>query len=265
MVENEERLIKETKYFLLDMDGTIYLGDTLIGEMDKTLKFLRERGKSIIYLTNNSSKSKQKYIEKLQRLNLWDEKDEVYTSGMATADWLNLNYKGKRVYLVGTKALTEEFTERGINLVEDNPDVCVLAFDTEITYEKIQKLNEYIVKGAYYIATHPDKTCPAPEVFIPDTGSFIELIKCSSGKVPDMIVGKPYSVMGENLIKKYNAERREFAMVGDRLHTDIAFGNNCGFHSVLVLSGESTLEDIERLNIKPSVILENLNKIKEFY
>ncbi len=265
MVENVKKIIAETEYFLLDMDGTLYIGDELIGEMDATLNFLRERGKSIVYLTNNSSKSKQKYIEKLKKLNLWNDKDEVYTSGMATADYINLNFKGKRVYLVGTEALVEEFTESGIMLVDDDPDICVLAFDTGLNYEKIEKFNKFISKGAYYIATHPDMTCPAPEVFIPDVGSFIELFKGSSGLTPSLIVGKPYSIMGENLVKKYRSDKSKFAMVGDRLHTDILFGNNCGFHSILVLSGESTLNDIDRLKIQPEIILENFNKIKEFY
>ncbi len=257
--------VKNAEYFLLDMDGTVYIGEELIGEMDKTLNFLRLNGKKIIYLTNNSSKSKEKYEEKLKRLGLFSSNDRVYTSGIATAEYLKNKFGGKKVYLLGTESLKNEFIERGINLVEDQtPDVCVLAYDTEITYGKLCKFVTYLKRGAYYIATHPDVNCPHPEVFIPDAGAFMALIKESTGLTPSEIVGKPYSQMGRNLMRSLNADSEKFIMVGDRLHTDIAFGNNCKFSTILVLSGESQISDIGKTDGKPDFILDSLNDITNY-
>lgn len=263
--ERLKERIKESKYFLLDMDGTVYLGDNLIGEMDKTLSLLREKGKKIIYLTNNSSKSEQKYVEKLKKIGLFDKDDFVYTSGIATAEYLNDKFKGKSVYLLGTDALKKEFIDSGVNLVEDKtPDICVLAYDTELTYDKLCKFVTYIKRGAYYIATHPDVNCPHPEVFIPDAGAFIKLVEASTGLLPKEIIGKPFSGMGDNLKRRLKAKNSDFIMVGDRLHTDIAFGNNCAFATILVLSGESTVEDIGKTDGKPDFILDSLNDIVEY-
>lgn len=259
---NLKEVVKNAEYFLLDMDGTLYIGDGLIGEMDKTLDLLRASGKKIIYLTNNSSKSKQKYEEKLLKIGLFNDSDMVYTSGIATAEYLNVKFKGKKVYLMGTEALKKEFIERGVCLVEDQtPDVCVLAYDTELTYDKLCKFVTYLKRGAYYIATHPDVNCPHPEVFIPDAGAFIKLIEASTGLLPSEIIGKPFAGMGNNLMQGLNLGNDKFIMVGDRLHTDIAFGNNCNFATVLVLSGESTVEDIGKTEGKPDFILNSLNDI----
>ncbi len=256
----------EIEYFLLDMDGTVYLGDKLIGDMPKTLDALRSRGKKIIYLTNNSSKSKERYYEKLSRMDLLRDGDEVYSSGMATAEYLSANYPENSVYLLGTRALGKEFKERGIRLVDGRADISVLAYDTELTYEKLCKFTSNVMKGSRYIATHPDVNCPAEDVFVPDAGALIELVYASTGVRPELIIGKPYPFMGENLMKRFSLPPEKFVMVGDRLNTDIKFGRNCNFHTLLVLSGESALTDVERLSPsdKPEFILDSLNDVVDY-
>ena len=141
----------------------------------------------------------------------------------------------------------------------------MLAYDTELTYEKLCKFVYNLKNGAFYIATHPDINCPAPEVFVPDAGAFMAMIESSTGLKPQKIIGKPYTGMGENLIKRFGALPEEFVMVGDRLHTDIKFGNNCGFNTILVLSGEATLEDLKRYDAKPDFILDSLNDVVEYF
>lgn len=263
--EKLSQVLNAAEYILLDMDGTLYIGDGLIGDMDETLAYLRSKGKKLIYLTNNSSKSRQKYVDKLKNIGLYDDMDFVYTSGIATAEYIKTNYKDKSVFLLGTDALKEEFLANGVKLVDDQtPDLCVLAYDTELTYDKLCKFVTYLKRGALYIATHPDVNCPHPEVFIPDAGAFMELIKASTGLTPSQIIGKPYIGMGVNLMNKLNADKSKFIMVGDRLHTDIAFGNNCGFSTVLVLSGESTKEDIGKTDGIPDFILNSLNDVKNY-
>ena len=257
--------LRETEYFLLDMDGTLYIGDELIGNMPQTLSFLREKGKKIVYLTNNSSKDAEEYREKLGRLSLWGEGDIVYSSGEATAEYLLTNFPDKKVYLVGTDALKKEFSARGVLLVDEDPDICVLAYDTTLTYRKLCDLTRFLFGGAYYIATHPDVNCPAPGAFVPDVGSFIELIAASTGRRPDFIVGKPFTGMGENLERKFSAPKEKFMMAGDRMHTDIRFGNSCGFHSLLVLSGETTKETMGNYPDRPEFVLNDFNEVVRYF
>lgn len=264
-MDNLKEVLKDVKYILLDMDGTVYLGGKLIGEMDKTLEILRRSGKKLIYLTNNSSKSVEKYYDKLEKLNLFKSGDEVKTSGTATINFLKTERKGKTVRLLGTKSLKKEFQKNGIKIIEDGvADVCVLAYDTETTYVKLCKFTDNLRENAEYIATHPDINCPSEKYPLPDVGSFIELIKSSTGRSPDTIIGKPYTLFGKELIKEYTAKPDEFLMVGDRLYTDIAFGVNCDFHTLFVLSGEGTVDMIPASEKKPEFVLDSLNDVVSF-
>ena len=251
--------LRETEYFLLDMDGTLYIGDELIGNMPQTLSFLREKGKKIVYLTNNSSKDTEEYREKLRRLSLWGEGDIVYSSGEATAEYLLANFPDKKVYLVGTDALKKEISARGVLIADEDPDICVLAYDTTLTYRKLCDLTRFLFGGAYYIATHPDVNCPAPGAFVPDVGSFIEMFKKSSGREPDVIIGKPYNDMGRAVVSRYKVNPEEVVMVGDRLYTDMAFAVNSGFKSMLVLSGETTKEMYDQSGMNLSVVFDSVN------
>ena len=260
-----KEVLKKVKYILLDMDGTVYLGGRLIGEMDKTLDALRAAGKKLIYLTNNSSKSVENYYDKLKKMNLLKADDEVKTSGTAAIGFLKTERKGKTVRLLGTEGLKKEFVDSGINVIENGvADISVLAYDTELSYVKLCKFTDNLMENSEYIATHPDINCPSENKPLPDVGSFIELIKTSTGRVPDVIIGKPYKTFGDWLMREYNAAPEEFMMVGDRLYTDIAFGVNCGFHSLFVLSGEGTEDMVDKSDKKPEFILDSLNDIVEY-
>lgn len=259
-----EQLIGRTKIFLLDMDGTIYCEETPIGNMRETLSLLRRAGKRLVYCTNNSSKTAEEYEAKLKRIGLWEDSDMVYSSAIATAEYLKRFHAGKSVYMVAREELKEDFAARGIRLTEEDPDVCVLAYDTTLTFEKLRKLNEFLVRGSFYVATHPDAVCPALPVSAPDVGSFIELLKCSSGRLPDVVCGKPYEVMGQALSGLLGVDKEQIAMAGDRLHTDIRFANNNGFTAVLVLSGETTAAAAHSAEDKPDIVLESLNDLAEY-
>lgn len=259
-----EELLKKTDIFLLDMDGTIYFEETPIGTMKETLSLLRKAGKRLVYCTNNSSRTPEGYEEKLKRIGLWEDSDMVYTSAVATAEYLMSRHAGKSVYAVAMEEVKADFAARGVRLVEDSPDICVLAYDTAITFEKIKKLNEFLVRGSFYVATHPDTVCPALPVSAPDVGSFIRLLECSSGRIPDIICGKPYEVMGQALSELLNVPKERIAMVGDRLHTDIRFANNNGFAAVLVLSGETDADMVPSSSDRPDVVLDSLNDLAAY-
>ena len=256
-------ILRETDLFLLDLDGTVYLDETPIGDMKGTLAALRSAGKRLVYLTNNSSKTEKEYREKLKRVGLLEAEDGVYTSGMATAAMLNARFAGKKVYLLGTEALKEEFRAAGVALTEESPEIAVLAYDVTLTFEKLKKFNEFLAGGAVYIATHPDDVCPTKGVPMPDVGSLIALFERSCGRLPDEIVGKPYAAMGGLISVRYGVPCARCCMVGDRMHTDIRFANNCNMHSILVLSGETMRENMGRFPDKPDLILPDLNAILE--
>ncbi len=254
----KEEILQDTRAFLLDLDGTVYLDDTPIAGAKETLQALRERGKRLVYLTNNSSKTEKEYREKLQRIGLWGEGDLVYTSGMAAVRFLKEKFADKTVYLLGTDALKAEFLREGILLTEEEPDICMLAYDTSLTFEKMRKFDAFLKGGARYFATHPDDVCPTKGYSMPDVGSFIALFQTSSGRVPELIIGKPYQTMGDCISAALGIEREALCMIGDRMHTDIRFANNNGMKSILVLSGETTLETMTNFPDRPDLVLPSI-------
>ncbi|PWM52728.1 MAG: HAD family hydrolase [Bacillota bacterium] len=256
----KETLLKETDAFLFDLDGTVYLDETPIGDVKGTLARLRAMHKRIVFLTNNSSKTEAEYRQKLTRIGLWGEGDLVYTSAMATAEHVAARFPHKRVYLLATDAVKEEFS-RTVPLVEEAPDVVILAYDTTLTFAKMKRFNEFLAGGAVFLATHPDAVCPTAGVSMPDVGAFLELFYTSSGRRPDLIVGKPGTAMGEGLERRLGIPRTRMCMTGDRMHTDIRFGNNCGMHTVLVLSGETTEETMKNFPDRPDLVLPDVNAL----
>lgn len=256
----KETLLQETDAFLFDLDGTVYLDETPIGDVQNTLARLRAMHKRIVFLTNNSSKTEAEYRQKLTRIGLWGEGDLVYTSAMATAEYVAARFPHKRVYLLATDAVKEEFS-RTVPLAEEAPDVVILAYDTTLTFAKMKSFNEFLAGGAVFLATHPDAVCPTAGVSMPDVGAFLELFYTSSGRRPDLIVGKPGTAMGEGLERRLGIPRARMCMTGDRMHTDIRFGNNCGMHTVLVLSGETTEETMKNFPDRPDLVLPDVNAL----
>lgn len=249
--------LQNVKCFLLDMDGTFYLGNQLLPGALDFLSLLNERGIPFLFLTNNSSRTQKEYAEKLRRLGAEVPEAQIFTSGEATARYLHKKKPGATLYVVGTPALEREFQEFGFHLSAENPDFAVLGFDTTLTYEKIWKLCDLIVAGVPYIATHPDINCPTETGFMPDIGAMMAMIAASTGKNPDVIIGKPYAPIVQALADKLGLEIGSLCMVGDRLYTDIALGKT-GLMTVLVLSGETHLEDLKDSLFQADFVMENL-------
>lgn len=243
--------------FLMDMDGTIYLGDRLLPGAREWLSLLEENDITYYFLTNNSSHSKVEYARKLGRLGLEIPEEQIFTSGEATAITLEREYPGASLYVVGTPALEQEFERHGFNLTEQDPDVAVLGFDTTLTYDKLWKLCDLVVAGKPYIATHPDINCPTETGFKPDIGAMIELVAASTGRRPDLIVGKPYEPIVQALADKTGFPVDAHCMVGDRLYTDIALGK-WGITTALVLSGETKVDDLAESAFKPDFVVRDI-------
>ena len=257
-------LLKKVQCFLFDMDGTIYLGDKLLPGAQDFLKDLDEKGVPYYFLTNNSSRSRADYVEKLGRLGLKTPAEKIFSSGEATAIYLKKRGGGKRIFLVGTPSLEKEFIGHGFQLVQDNPDYAVLGFDTTLTYEKLRRLCDFATEGIPYIATHPDINCPTETGFIPDIGAMMALVETSTGRKPDVIVGKPHPPIVEAIVEKTGYSVDQLAMVGDRLYTDIAMGVT-GITTILVLSGETKEGDIESAKHQPDYVVKDISELREIY
>lgn len=259
----KQEILQRTSAFLLDLDGTVYVDEVPIRNVVSTLRALRRLGKRIVFLTNNSSRTRVQYEEKLTRVGVFEGGDLVYTSGMATVAFLRENYPGKRVYLLGTEALRAEFQCAGVQLCEESPDVCVLAYDVELTFEKIRKFDSFLRRGAHFLATHPDDVCPAKDGSMPDVGSFLALFERSSGRRPERIIGKPYADMANGIVNLTKLSSQSLCMVGDRMYTDIRFANQNGLLSVLVLSGETTRALMSSFPDRPDLVLDCLDDLLE--
>ena len=267
-MNNYERLIN-TRLFLLDMDGTLYLGDDVFPGAVDFIHSISETGRKFIYLTNNSSRAGVDYITRLRKLGFPCEAENVFTSGMATGEYLNQNHPGAKVYLAGTKAFYRELQSYGIDLVNDENghtdvrevDVVVQGFDTELTYEKLDLACHFLRRGATFIAANPDWVCPMPaDEVLPDCGSICALLTASSGVKPNFI-GKPNRNMIDVISKMTGIPNEQICAVGDRLYTDIAVAKNAGSVSVCVLSGESSEADIAASEVKPDYVLKDVAEI----
>lgn len=237
---DNSQLFADIKCYIVDMDGTFYLGDSLLPGALEFAEAVKNKGKRFFFFTNNSSHDENECLERLNKLGYPAKKGSVIISSHVTIDFLKRSRPGKTVYLVGNHNLTKDFNEAGIPLTEENPDIVVVGFDTELTYKKLDKAANFIANGAEYIVTHPDVNCPLKNGFMPDVGSFMALIKASTGRSPDLIMGKPYAYTVDYVTHLIGCRKDEIAFVGDRLETDIAIGSKNGLKSVLVYTGVTT-------------------------
>ncbi|MBR4451193.1 MAG: HAD-IIA family hydrolase [Clostridia bacterium] len=259
----DKSIFAKTKYFIIDMDGTFYLSGNIIEGSKDFISKLRETGRDFYFFTNNSSNNVEVCREKLAKMGFPVDEDRVIVSSHVAGSYLNKNYPGKRVYLLGNERLRGDMIRYGINLVDDDPDIVLLGFDTTLTYEKIRKAANYLAAGVTYIATHPDVNCPMADGFMPDTGSMIEMFAASTGRRP-LVLGKPMEATVDYITGLLGCDKSELAFVGDRLATDIAIGMNHGIPCALVYSGVTTREMYAKSEIRASVDVENLKALAEY-
>ena len=255
--------LQEKKFFLLDMDGTLYLDDFLF---DGTLDFLskvKRKGGKYLFVTNNSSKSTDAYVKKLAKLGIDATDDDFLTSTDATILYLKDKYPGRKFYCIGTKCFEEQLTAAGVNVTTlrtDDIDGIILGNDNELTFKKLEDACILLKNDIEYIATNPDWVCPTYFGYVPDCGSIAEMLWRATGKRPHFI-GKPRPEMLTLAMAKFGYSREETLMVGDRVYTDIAAGFNAGVDTVFVLSGEGTVKDATETDTPPTYILNNVREL----
>ena len=251
------------KLFLLDMDGTIYLGNELFDGVIEFLEYVKGIGGKYIFLTNNSSKSTDKYIEKLSSMGIASTKEDFLTSTDATICYLK-EKTYEKIYAMGTTSFKEQLREAGFSItdkLEEGIDCLCMGNDTELTFQKLEDACILLGKDVDYVATNPDFVCPTWYGYVPDCGSVSEMLYNATKRRP-IFIGKPEPAMAQLAMEKTGFKPCETVIVGDRLYTDIACGVRVGIQSVFVLSGEGTMEDVKKSDVKPDFIYGN---IKEFY
>lgn len=255
--------LKKKKLFLMDMDGTIYLGKRLFECTKPFLEAVRRMGASCVFLTNNSSRSTDDYVKKLRGMGIECNNDDVFTSVQASAIYIEANHPGEKVFAAGTAAMIAELKQLGVD-VTDTPNgsekIVLQGFDTELEYRKVEAACRLIDKGATFLACNIDKVCPVEDGYIPDCGSICEMIKSATGKHARFI-GKPEASMIEAVLMKKGISKEDAVMVGDRLYTDIACGKNAMVDTVLVLSGETSRSDLTGSDIIPDYIAEDVGEL----
>ena len=261
--------LEDIKLFLLDMDGTFYLGDRIFEGSYRFMERINASpDKDYLFLTNNSSKNRFTYAQKISRMGITTPEEKIFTSGEAAAISLSREQQraGRplRVSVTGTPDLERELRNAGLLITDDAPDIALLGFDTTLTYQKLWTLCDHVRSGVRYIATHPDFNCPTETGYMPDIGAMIAFVEASTGRRPDEIIGKPYAGIAKAVSEKTGVPLGDMAMVGDRLYTDIALGKNAGITSIMVKTGESTLEDVEKGDIKPDYILEDIGELAKY-
>ena len=254
--------LKKIKLFLLDMDGTIYLDNNLFDGVTDFLEYIKSIGGRYIFLTNNSSKSVDKYIEKLKNLGITSTADDFLTSVDATVVHLkNKNYN--KIYALGTASFKEQLKAANLPItdkIEHGIDCLCMGFDTELTFKKLEDACILLKGDIDYVATNPDWVCPTAFGSVPDCGSISEILYNATKKRPQFI-GKPQPEMVLLALQKTGFSKNETAVIGDRLYTDIACGINAGIKSIFVLSGEGTLKDIEETKIKPDYVYNDIKQL----
>src|SRR5262245_29913939 len=255
------------RHVALDMDGTIYRGDTLFESTDPFLSLMKELGIGYTFLTNNPSKSVTDYLEHLRDIGITATEQQLYTSTQATIEYLGEDWPQiKRIFALGTPSMCEEFADAGFVLVPDSPksepDAVIAGFDRTLTYERLCRAAWWISRGKPYFATNPDRVCPTdqPTVLV-DCGSICAALEAATGRKPNAVLGKPDPAMIRGILHHHGLQPHNLAMVGDRLYTDIAMARQAGALGVLVLTGETTAEQAAQASPPPDLVLPSLAEL----
>lgn len=255
---------RKIKHVALDMDGTIYLGSQLFPWTKRFLQTLTDNGIGYSFLTNNPTRSLDDYVKKLKGLGIDATRDEVYTTAVATIDYIKTHFPdARRLFVLGTPSMTGEFEAAGFEMCadspDDRPDVLVVAFDTTLVYPRLCRAAWWASQGVPYIATNPDRVCPTDQpVILVDCGSICACIEHATMRKPDIVIGKPNPDMLRGIMDRYGYRPDEIAMCGDRIYTDVAMARNAGALGVLVLSGETTLQTAIDSDPQPPITADNV-------
>lgn len=263
--EQLKEACRRIRHVALDMDGTIYLGSKLFPWTKGFLQKLTDNGIGYSFLTNNPTRSLDDYVKKLAGMGIDATREEVYTTAVATIDYIKTHFPdAKRLFVLGTPSMIGEFEAAGFEMCaddpDDRPDVLVVAFDTTLVYPRLCRAAWWASQGVPYIATNPDRVCPTDQpVILVDCGSICACIEHATGRQPDIVIGKPNPDMLRGIMDRFGYRPEEIAMCGDRIYTDVAMARNAGALGVLVLSGETTLDTAVNSDPQPPITADTVD------
>ena len=252
--------------YLFDLDGTIYLGDTLLPGAAETITALRKAGRRTIFLSNNPTKTRSQYATKLTQLGIPTPIDDIINSSFVMVQWLLNEMPEARLFVVGEEPLKQDLRAAGFQLSETagEIDIVVASFDRTFVYQKLQIAFDAIRLGARLVATNPDRYCPVPGGGgEPDCAAVIAAIEACTGVKCEAITGKPSPIMIKVITEMLQLPPEQCIMVGDRLETDIRMGIAAGMATCLVLTGDATYETLETSGLQPTLILERIDRLLE--
>jgi len=256
--------LAQTRLFLFDQDGTLYLGNRLYDFTPELLRTIRNTGRRYLFMTNNSSKSVEDYVKKLSAMGIEATREDFITSSQATAFYLKKHHAEDRLFVCGTRSLKEELRREGFFVTEreEETDCIVMGFDTELTFQKLESVSRMLATRPElpYIATNPDLVCPTEFGSVPDCGSVCEMIFNATGRRP-LVIGKPEPLMPRLAMEMAGCTPEETAVVGDRIYTDIKSGLAAGCTAVLVMSGETDEAILNASPEKPHLVLRDASEI----
>jgi NagD protein len=249
--------------YIFDLDGTIYLGEKLIPGAGETIERLKSLSKKIIYLSNKPLQTREDYAAKLTRLGIPTRAEEVINSSLVMARWLSGEAPGATIYVIGEAPLIQELVRAGFRISEKAGEIqyVIASFDRTFDYRKLNIALQAIKRGAHFVATNPDRTCPVEGGEIPDCAAMIGAVEGTTGKKVETVVGKPSDIMIRVAVDYMGLRPQDCILVGDRLETDMVMGKKAGMAAALVLTGVTTRESLKNSDIRPDYVWESVAEI----
>lgn len=248
---------KKYKGFLIDLDGTIYKGTERIETAIEFVKVLHKKGLPYLFVTNNSSRKPEQVAEKLRAFGVPAEPEQVFTTSMATANFISEQKPGASTYFIGEEGLEHALLSKSLSIVEESPDYVIVGLDRNVSYEKFAKACLGVRNGATFISTNGDVSIPTERGFLPGNGSLTSVVTVSTGVQP-LFIGKPERILMDQALEKLGVSNKEALMIGDNYPTDILAGINADIDTLLVFTGVTTKDKLPEYDRQPTHIAETL-------
>jgi NagD protein len=248
------------KSYLCDMDGVLVRGSQVIPGANDFIKRLQAAGAKFLVLTNNSLYTPRDLQVRLERIGLELPPNAIYTSALATAQFLQTQHPGGSAYVIGEAGLTTALHDAGYIITDQSPEYVVLGETLSYSFERITQAMRLVAAGARFIATNPDVSGPGEGGLVPACGAVAALIAAATGVQP-YFIGKPNPIMMRTALRTLGSHSEETVMIGDRMDTDIIVGTESGLETILVLTGVTRREDVPRYPYRPAQIVESVADI----
>lgn len=260
--------LRQYKLFLIDLDGTMYRGMEKIEAAPLFIEELRDAGQEFMFLTNNSTRQAEAFAQHMARFGIDVDPEQIYTTSVATAQYIMNEKPGAKVYVIGEEGLKTTLAEAGCQLIPEfqpgtDCDYVVMGLDRQITYEKLAQACLAVRSGATFISTNPDKAFPSERGLLPGNGSLTSVVSVSTQTEP-IFIGKPEPLMINLILQEKNLSQAEVLMIGDNYETDILAGINAGIDTAIVFTGYTSKQDLAKVKVKPTYQWDSLLEWKTY-